>query len=81
MVMQLGQVGAALHHDYACTAKFSNTTSVGKNLNFNQVHGCFTLPPSSFFLNYALLVKVEIIFLAYVVLEKLQYIYNTQLVG
>ena len=35
--------------------KFSNTTSVGKNWKFNQVRGRFTLPPSSFFLNYALL--------------------------
>ena len=45
-------------HTYTCVIiipKFSNTTSVGKNWKFNQVHGRFTLPPSSFFLNYALL--------------------------
>ena len=34
--------------------KFSNTASVGKTLNFNQVRGRFTLPPSSFFFSYAL---------------------------
>ena len=48
-----------LCHDYVHAAKFSNMTSVGKNLNFNQVHGCFMLPPSSFFFNYALLSKIE----------------------
>ncbi len=42
-------------HDYAREDKFSNTTSVGKNLNFNQVRGRFTLPPPSLFSNYALL--------------------------
>ena len=35
--------------------KFSNTTSVGKNWDFNQMHGCFMLPPPSLFFNYALL--------------------------
>ena len=39
-------------------AKFSNVTSVGKNLKFNQVRGCFMLPPLSFFFNYALLLKI-----------------------
>ena len=36
--------------------KFSNATSVGKNLNFNQVRGRVTLLPSLFFSHYALLV-------------------------
>ena len=50
--------GVTYVHTYTCVIiipKFSNTTSVGKNWKFNQVHGRFTLPPSSFFLNYALL--------------------------
>ena len=29
--------------------KFSNTTSVGKNWDFNQMHGHFMLPPPSLF--------------------------------
>ena len=47
--------GYAWRHDYARAAKFSNAASVGKNLNFNQVRGRFTLPPPSLFFNYALL--------------------------
>ena len=36
-------------------AKFSNTTNVGKNVNFNQVHGRFMLLLSYFPSHYALL--------------------------
>ena len=38
-------------------AKISNTTSVDKNLKFNQVRGCVTLLPSPFFSHYALLAE------------------------
>ena len=53
--------GVTYVHTYTCVIiipKFSNTTSVGKNWKFNQVRGRFTLPPSSFFLNYALLTEL-----------------------
>ena len=36
-------------------AKFSNTTSVGKNMNFNQVRGRITFLPSLVLSHYALL--------------------------
>ena len=39
-------------------AKISNTTSVGKNLKFNQVRGRVALLPSPFFSHYALLFKL-----------------------
>ena len=54
--------GVTYVHMYTCVIiipKFSNMTSVGKNWKFNQVRGRFTLPPSSFFLNYALLVRAR----------------------
>jgi hypothetical protein len=35
--------------------KFSNTTSMGKNRNLNQMRGCFTIPPPSLFFKYAFL--------------------------
>ena len=41
-------------------AKISNTTSVGKNLKINQVHGRVTLLPSLFF-SHALLVTAILI--------------------
>ena len=44
-----------------CT-KLSNTTSMGKNLNFNQVRGRITLLPSLFYSQYALLTTFIILF-------------------
>jgi hypothetical protein len=37
-------------------------TRVGKNWDFNQMHGRFTLPPPSLFFNYALLLVLKIVF-------------------
>ena len=44
----------------ACT-KFSNTTTMGKNVESNHIHGRVTLLPSRFFPHYALLLLYTII--------------------
>ena len=44
-------------HAHVNCAKISSMTSVGKNLNFNQVRGCVTFLLSLFFSHYVLLAE------------------------
>ena len=50
-----------LNFNYSMFAKISNTTSVGKNMKFNQVRGRVMLLPSPFFFHYVLLVNVDLV--------------------